>query len=104
MNFKPVEMQIAMPRTTDMSQIAQHVQHKPANDQQHVVQSALKQAEVQRSSTEKTEQTAETAIRDSQSGARQSGRQDRRGSKRTGKTEGDTVSHPYKGKHIDLTL
>jgi len=104
MNFKPVEMQIAMPRTTEMSQIAQQMQHKPAVDQQHAMQAAVKQAELQRTTTEKLEQTAETAIRDSESGPGQNRQQDARRSKKKEKKENGTVTHPYKGHHIDLTL
>ncbi|UQZ32090.1 hypothetical protein C2I18_00110 [Paenibacillus sp. PK3_47] len=103
MTLRPVELQIALPRTTDAGKIQNELQQRPSLDQQQLAGQNIKQ------STEMTQRSPE--IDESPDAAlRNDGRRgNRQGSGMSGsrqqKQEPDRIAeHPYKGHSIDLSL
>jgi hypothetical protein len=106
MNLKPIEMQVALPRTVEAG-AQQHQQYlKPAADQTLAMSDAGRQAELSRKRAERNEETEHAEIRDDQ----RSGNQRRQGaakreSRKTPSAAGKhAAGHPYKGHRIDLSL
>jgi hypothetical protein len=108
MNLKPVEMQIAIPRTQEATQIQQQLNHKPTHDQQLAAQLSSKQAEALQQKPNEVNKTHDSRImndsRGSGQGNGQSGKQKQSSSQDPSGGEAGQAKHPYKGKHIDFTL
>jgi hypothetical protein len=106
MNLKPIEMQVALPRTVEAGAQQQQLLGKPVADQLLAMSDAGRQAELSRKRTERNEGAEHAAIRDDQKPADQ-GRQ-RPAKRQSRKTASDeekrAAEHPYKGRHIDLSL
>lgn len=67
MSLKPVELQIALPRTTDAGKVQHGLQHRPAVDQQQLAGQNVKQSsELAHRSTE-VDESAESALRNDDS-------------------------------------
>lgn len=110
MDMKSIELQIAVPRTTEASAIQRELQQRPTTEQFMLNEQALKHMRTQRQRSEQVDESADGRIRDGEQG-RQSGEEssgngqqaedDNRNAAIT-----DTVPavHPYKGKHIDFSV
>lgn len=102
MSLKPVELQIALPRTTDAGKVQHGLQQRPALEQQQLaVQNAKQSSELAHRSPE-VDETSESALRgdggqDSQPDSRSSSQQEKR-------QLSHNAEHPYKGRRIDLSL
>ncbi|WP_274361455.1 hypothetical protein [Paenibacillus thermotolerans] len=106
MSLKSIEMQIAIPRTNEATSVQNQMQHKPGFDQSALAGHSAKQTEKERQRSSEIEETSYLNVRDEGSSSR--GKGDRSGSGRrnkqvSGKSSGKSV-HPYKGKHIDISL
>lgn len=102
MAFKPIDVQTSLPRTVEMSPLAQQ-QHRPVTDQAMLAQQSIKHAENQAQRMTKAESSAEGEISDGKS--RGGDRQPSKGKKRsggTGQEQDNRSEHPFKGKHIDF--
>ncbi|MGN7760365.1 hypothetical protein [Paenibacillus sp. 22594] len=102
MSLKPVELQIALPRTTEAGKIQNGLQHRPALDQQQLAGQNVKQTEQLAQRSSEVDESAESALRDGRSGQHQSG-----GHTPPHKHQPETshdAEHPYKGHRIDLSL
>ncbi|WP_310550352.1 hypothetical protein [Paenibacillus glufosinatiresistens] len=101
MSFKPVELQIAVPRVTEAAKLHQEALHRPVQDQQMLAAMNVKHSREEAQRSAEVEETAESAIRDdgrrgrSNHGSGESGRRE---------TEDKQAEHPFKGKRIDLSL
>jgi len=112
MNIKPIEMQIAIPRTQDASQSQQQNQQKPVSDQQLLSDKAVKQAEEQLKKPNQVENAAHKRIqrefKDAEHGRkdqqRKSATDDRNGQEQAQERKANPANHPFKGKHIDFSL
>jgi hypothetical protein len=108
MNWKPVEMQIAIPRTQEATQIQQQLNHKPAHDQQLAAQLSSKQAEALQQKPNEVNKPHDSRLtkdsRGSGQGHRENGKQKQTPSEDQSGGEAGQAKHPYKGKHIDFTL
>lgn len=105
MSYKSIDLQTSLPRTAEMSPLAQQQQNKAMTEQAMLAHHGVKNAERQAKRMTQSEQTAKGEISD---------RQHRDNERRQGKRkrqEGDEEQnreslseHPFKGKHIDFTL
>ncbi|KOY13486.1 hypothetical protein [Paenibacillus xylanivorans] len=104
MSFKAVELQIAVPRTSEAGRYQSEAQQRPVIDQNLLAEQTAKEANEARQRSEALDETAHTNVRDGQS----SNKEQHSGSNEPESTSTlETVKpaeHPYKGKHIDLSL
>jgi hypothetical protein len=103
MPFRPMDLQTSLPRTAEMSPLAQLQQHRAVTDQAMLAQQTIKSVEHQAQSLTHTESTAKGEISDGQ--PRGGDRQPSKGKKQPGGTAQEPENrseHPFKGKHIDF--
>ncbi|WP_342561483.1 hypothetical protein NST84_17680 [Paenibacillus sp. FSL R7-0345] len=103
MSLKPVELQIALPRTTDAGRVQHEQLHRPVLDQQMLAGQNVKHTAEQAQRTSGIDESAETKLRGD--GERGNGQ----GSASTGQEQKSQdaphdAEHPYKGRRIDLSL
>ncbi|WP_276352477.1 hypothetical protein [Cohnella caldifontis] len=104
MSYKSIDFQTSLPRTAELSPLAQQQQHKPTAEQALLAQHNVKTTERQAHMAGKAESASQGKITDQQQrgGGHQSSS---RRKKQTGETERETEhasEHPFKGKHIDF--
>ncbi|MFC9708004.1 hypothetical protein JNUCC31_27245 [Paenibacillus sp. JNUCC31] len=104
MSFKAVELQIAVPRTSEAGRYQSETQQRPVTDQSLLAEQTAKEANEARQRSEALDETAHTNVRDGQSKNKE---------QQNGSNEAESAlvqetikpaEHPYKGKHIDLSL
>ncbi len=108
MTFKPLDLQMSVPRTQEFS--GQHGQalHKPVADQTMLAEQAAKQTEQLRRQNSAVEQASGQQIRGDQE--RNQEKQGRSGEARqhaqeeSGQSSEAAPVHPYKGHHLDIKL
>ncbi|CQR56449.1 hypothetical protein [Paenibacillus riograndensis] len=103
MSLKPVELQIAVPRTTEAGKIQNGLQHRPALDQQQLAGQNVKQTEQLAQRSSEVDESAEPALRDHGGGGQQPGSHSAPPKPQKTETAHD-AEHPYKGHRIDLSL
>ncbi|SMG16578.1 hypothetical protein SAMN06295960_0645 [Paenibacillus aquistagni] len=107
MNMKPVELQIAIPRTQEVSTLHQQMQHRMMADQTVLNEQAEKLTEALRKRNEKLQESTEGRIHDEEH-KQQSKNDQPKGQKASDVSEEQDQSvpaeHPYKGKHIDFSV
>jgi hypothetical protein len=107
MNVRPIEMQIAIPRTPDASQMAHQQMERPVFEQTLAQQQRLKEASEQLQKTAKLDKAEQAVIRDEEregSPGQQHGGKRRPKEKEPPRNRAGEAQHPYKGRHIDLSL
>lgn len=105
MSLKAIDGQLAMSRTAETSQIQQQLVHKPEEDQAALAAQFRRQLEEERQKSARLEQKSAPLVRDE--GQRGSnGRQAASGKSGRERKEKEVraAEHPYKGRHIDITL
>ncbi|MHA6529230.1 hypothetical protein [Paenibacillus sp. BAC0078] len=103
MSLKPVELQIALPRTTEAGKIQNGLQHRPALDQQQLAGQNVKQAEALAQRSSEVDESAESALRDDGGRGKHAGGHASSQKEQKPETSHD-AEHPYKGHRIDLSL
>ncbi|WP_235439861.1 hypothetical protein [Paenibacillus sp. DMB20] len=103
MSLKSVEMQIAVPRTSEASRIQQEHHQRPTQDQSFLAGEHIKQSRQAAQRSTEIDETAESAVRDGGSGHSPEQGGDGHGQKRTGSGTacGASVQRP-KLRHIPL--
>ncbi|MDR0270054.1 MAG: hypothetical protein LBJ26_18440 [Paenibacillus sp.] len=103
MSMKPVEMQIAIPRTTEAGKIQNDVQHRSSQEQQFLAAQQQKETQELRQRSSGVDETANAAVRDE--GKRHS-QKDGSPSDKSQKepAEHQDAEHPYKGHRLDVSL
>lgn len=101
MSLKSVELQIAVPRTSEAGKIHNDLQQRPYNDQNLLAGEQLKNSRNESQRSTEVSESSEAAIRDD--GSRQSSSQGRQTSDSEEQQE-KPAEHPYKGKNFDVTL
>lgn len=106
MSYKPIDLQTSLPRTLELSPMQQQQQQRPAMEQAALGQQALKQAEKQAQSNSKLESAGKRSIserepreRKKQASVRKSG-----SGMLSESADDERPSHPFKGKHLDISL
>lgn len=110
MDMKPVELQIAVPRTTDASSIQREMQQRPLTEQFMLNEQAMKHLRTQRKRSEQVDRSAEGRIRDGEQGenakdeAAGHNHHEEDDHQKSTQTDLAPAVHPYKGKHIDFSV
>jgi len=106
MSYKPIDLQTSLPRTVELSPLQQQQQMRTALEQEALAQQAVKQAEQRARSNAKLEEAGGRTISDREPRERRQepkpfkGRREREADGEAG----EKPAHPYKGKHLDITL
>ncbi|AZN40880.1 hypothetical protein [Paenibacillus albus] len=109
MPFKPIDFQMSIPRTPDQGTQQNQLNHRAHADQARLEHDTSKQTELARTRNTAVEQSSEPQInnkhqRDTRSPSKQK-KQQRQAEGSEGSDQGpDESQHPYKGKHIDISL
>lgn len=105
MNLKAVEMQIAVPRTGEAGRVQQDAQHRPLVEQSLLSVEHMKQQEHQRQRSNGVDESAHntTVKRDGHHSEHAQG-QSASEEQEEEQNKERPAAHPYKGKHIDLSL
>ncbi|WP_028545182.1 hypothetical protein [Paenibacillus taiwanensis] len=106
MNMKSVELQVAIPRTQEVSSIHQQMQQRPTLEQSMLNEQAAKLTESLRQRNEKVDASSEGRIRDDEEHAshHDSSTPDKQPDDPEKKNAAVPAEHPYKGKHIDFSV
>jgi hypothetical protein len=110
MSLKSIDMQFAVQKSTETGMKQNQLQHKPVLDQAILATKAEKNIEVTRQKSSKLEETLNYQIRDDQQNGKNKGLKQtpkKRNNKSTNMETQSTAAnleHPYKGRHIDLSL
>ncbi|WP_199618008.1 hypothetical protein [Paenibacillus alkalitolerans] len=104
MSLKSIEMQIAVPRTNEASNVQNQFHQKPMHDQSALAEHAVKRAEAERQRSGEVEESAFLNVKGDgfKGGGGQPGSGKR--NKQPPKNKAVPQAHPYKGKHIDISL
>lgn len=108
MDLKSVELQIAVPRTGEASRIHQDQQQRPLMDQQQLAGQNVKHAEQQSKRSAGVDESAKALVREEErhssnkDESNSSSGHDKESTESPNKTH--PAEHPFKGKHIDLSL
>lgn len=102
MSLKAIEMQIAIPRTQEASNVQNQHNHKPVVDQNMLAEQTVKNTENLRHRSAQVDETGHSHIADQESNGQHSKSpySKRKKSQKDGITQ---LEHPYKGHHIDLS-
>ncbi|MCM3699115.1 hypothetical protein [Paenibacillus macerans] len=109
MNMKPVELQIAVPRTSEAGRVQHDQQHRPLLDQSLLSMQAVKTGEAERQrSAGVDESNRNKNVRREGNGSFSEEQEPERESggkpdEQEPKPE-QLAEHPYKGRHIDFSL
>ncbi|WP_434751667.1 hypothetical protein [Paenibacillus amylolyticus] len=104
MSFKAVELQIAVPRTSEAGRYQSETQQRPVTDQNLLAEQTAKEANEARQRSEAMAETSHTSVRDGHAGG---GEYHSGADGQDGAVEQENVKlaeHPYKGKHVDLSM
>ncbi|WP_340024082.1 hypothetical protein MHI24_03030 [Paenibacillus sp. FSL K6-1096] len=102
MSMKPVELQIALPRTHDAGRVQNNLQQRPALDQQQLAGQNVKQTQEIAQRSSEVDESAESALRDGGKGSRPGSQAYPRKQEKPEDTH--EAEHPYKGHRIDFSL
>lgn len=112
MSLKGVELQIALPRTTEVTQVQNQLNQKPSNDQAALAFREMQKAAEERAKSPQVGESLFRGVKDEER-AGSSRREFSRDAAKRRKGEEEPplaagkeseMNHPYKGKHIDITL
>ncbi|MDF2721421.1 MAG: hypothetical protein K0Q59_1096 [Paenibacillus sp.] len=107
MSSRSVEMQIAIPRTSEIGSVQNQLMQKPLYDQAALAAKTMQQKQRELQQSTKVDEPQSAQIRENRSD------QGKKAKKSPKTTEDDTkanhtavsyAEHPYKGRHIDLSL
>ncbi|EHS57898.1 hypothetical protein WG8_2063 [Paenibacillus sp. Aloe-11] len=106
MSLKAVELQIAVPRTSEAGRYQSDFQQRPMNDQALLGQKNALETENLRQRSSAVDESAEAFVDERQTGAqgRESSQQGRSQSGENELPKEHPAEHPYKGHHIDFSL
>ncbi|RXT15140.1 hypothetical protein [Ammoniphilus sp. CFH 90114] len=102
MSLKSVELQVAIPKATDIAKIQHQLYHKPQHDQldEHTLLQKKQSENAQRSN--EVDKTDKASIKDKQEALNQ--RTPKKNKKKKNNEEEQQPAHPYKGKTLDISL
>jgi hypothetical protein len=110
MSLKSIDMQFAVQKSTETGIKQNQLQHKPDLDQAMLATKEEKNMEMARQRSNMVDKTANHGIRDDQ----QSNKNNRLKQEKKKQDKGimttetqhtaNSLAHPYKGRHIDLSL
>lgn len=107
MTFKPLDLQISVPRTQEFGGMQSQAAHKPTADQTALADRASKQTEQLRAKNTAVENTAGLKVRSEQEqkgAAYRKAARKRSARDQTEEQAEDQPAHPYKGHNLDIKL
>jgi hypothetical protein len=110
MSFKAIDMQIAVQKSIETGIKQNQLMHKPVLDQANLAANIEKNADATRQKSSKVDESAHHIIRDGQENGKnhllKQSKKKKSNDMGTIEAPGTTVNtgHPFKGKHIDLSL
>lgn len=104
MGLKPIELQVAIPRTGEAGAIQNQLLQKPIHDQAMLATAAAKQMEEMRKKSQEVNETEAGLKADKDGQSDSKGHRQSASSKNNKEQSTATVEHPFKGHHIDLSL
>lgn len=109
MSLKPVELQFALHKNEEAGLKQNQLNHKPVEDQAQLADASMKQAERQRQTLSKPDPSGQAGIREQNkdSASKRNGKKGRTSASSSASDQpglADRRDHPFKGKHIDLTM
>ncbi|WP_150267713.1 hypothetical protein [Paenibacillus tepidiphilus] len=102
MSMKPVELQIALPRTTDAGKVQNDLQQRPLITQQQISAEGIKQAQQSARRSAEIDEPADAKLHSREGRSRQPHQQAEAKAER--EEDVHEAEHPYKGHRIDLSL
>ncbi|MBO2945728.1 hypothetical protein JJQ72_17255 [Paenibacillus sp. F411] len=103
MSLKSVEMQIAVPRTTEAGKIQQEQHQRPSQEQLFLSAEQLKDSKEAAQRSTEVDQSSDAIMRDGGKGGSQSQSQ-KQGEELPKDHKLPAADHPYKGRNLDITL
>lgn len=108
MTFKPLDLQMSVPRLQEYGGLQQQAAQRPLTEQNMLANQTVKHAEEQRLQSTAVEQSSNSGVKADQDGGgggdyKQSGRGRRQG-KDEASNEAPESPHPYKGHRFDIKL
>lgn len=104
MDFKSVELQIAVPRTSEAGRIQQDAMHRPMHHQHLLEDKNIKSTDRDRKRSAQVDESSHASIRDEHQNSSHEER-NRHKEEDTSEQEKDRAAeHPFKGHHLDLSL
>lgn len=107
MAFKPIDLQLSIPRTPEVSGIQSHANHKAVVEQTRLAEHGTKQMELMRSKNAGVEHSVGLNVRKDQERepSLPSNKKKRRVNEEpSSDMDGQQPEHPYKGHHFDRSL
>ncbi|WP_202128511.1 hypothetical protein [Paenibacillus dendrobii] len=102
--MKSVEMQIAIPRTTEAGKVQNDVHHRTSQEQQFLAGQQQKETQELRMRSSGIDETANAAVRDDgKQHSSKDGEKQSQHSKQEQEEHHD-AAHPFKGHHLDVSL
>ncbi|AIQ53304.1 hypothetical protein [Paenibacillus sp. FSL R7-0331] len=103
MSLRPVELQIALPRTTDAGKVQNELLHRPMLDQQQLAVQNVKHSAELAQRTGEIDESSEAKLRnDGERGNDQDNHPSGQGQRKS--EAPNDAEHPYKGRRLDLSL
>lgn len=106
MSLRPVELQFVLHKNDEAGLKQNQLNHKPIQDQAVLADDAARQTEKERQSIIKSEKPQQSAVLDGEkehTGHHKEQSPDKRDSTHA-KSDMERIEHPFKGRHIDLSL
>lgn len=103
MDWKSVEMQVAMPRTYDAAKLQSETQQRGLHFQDQLAASAQAEQLLKRSQIEKSDTRTKAALQQEESRGRAKGNDPITTTQKHVQEHQHQHQHPYKGKNIDFT-
>jgi glutamate synthase domain-containing protein 3 len=110
MSLKSIDMQFAVQKSTETGMKQNQLQHRPVLDQSMLATQEEKKIEKDRQRSSKVDETANHRIRDDQQKGKnkwlnqEKKKQDKSITNVDEQHTANNLEHPYKGRHIDLSL
>jgi len=108
MSLRPVELQFALHKNDEVGLKQNQLNQKPQDDQLQLANAAMKQMDRERQVTGKADDVLHASVHDQEkdkSGGRKANTSGKKGSRPDDNSkESGRNDHPFKGKHIDLSL
>lgn len=106
MGINPLNLQISVPRTPEMSSLQQQALQRPVTEQTILASNALKHTEELRSVAHSVEATEKGLIRDEEhgNGQEQKSKKQKQADNGLSQELNDDSKHPYKGHRFDIRL
>lgn len=108
MTFKPLDLQMSVPRTQEFSGMQQQAAQRPVSEQNILANQSAKQTEEMRTQNTAVESSSKPQVRTGAEGGDKNA-YGKRSRKRDGNGSSEEEpltepAHPYKGHHLDIKL